>query len=199
MQSPESMATRAGRVRRWRISNLMAVVVVTASCATSGPIQLDMRYPEGAAGSETTSTTAPRFCDVTIGRITDARANKKTLGHLGAAPVYGEGVDGWVRRGLADLRALGHRVSDVSPAAMRLDVTLKQAYVHHVRSSIESAVRLTVRYTRVDGTAVERSYRGGYVKVNWTAAANEVMGTLNNAMIVVVRDIAKDLSEVCGG
>lgn len=139
-------------------------------------------------------------CNVNINSVTDARASKYSLGHIGGATVQGEDVESWLRRALTDIQVLGYRIVDNRTAPqpfVSLDVSLKQAYVQNVLSSVESVVRLTVRYTRSQGAAVERSYRGSYVKVNWTAGGNEIMGALNNAMIGAVRDIAKDLGEMC--
>ena len=177
---------------------LVAITLSLTACVT-GPVSLDMRYPEGVV-SESSAPTTPA-CSVKIDSITDARGNKHTLGHIGTAPVYGKDIEDWVRRGLADLRALGYQVVDtgaVSPPLVRMDISLKQAYVRSVNTSLESVMRLTVRYTRSNGSVVERSYRGSYVRTNWVAAADEIMGTLNHAMIGAVRDIAKDLPALCG-
>lgn len=177
---------------------LAAITLSLAACVT-GPVSLDMRYPEGAVSESSAPTT--RACSVKIDSITDARGNKHTFGHIGTAPVYGNDIEGWVRRGLADLQILGYQVVDtgaVSEPLVRMDVSLKQAYVRNVNTSLESVMRLTVRYTRSNGSVVERGYRGGHTRIHWVAATNEYMSALNHAMIGAVRDIAKDLPQMCG-
>lgn len=184
---------------------LAAITLSFPACVT-GPVSLDMRYPEGAVGESSAVTT--RACSIKIDSITDARGNKQTLGHvehtlghIGASTVYGKDIEDWVRRGLADLRTLGYQVVDtgaVTQPLVRLDVSLKQAYVRNVNTSLESVMRLTVRYTRSNGSVVERSYRGGHARIHWGSATNEYMSALNHAMIGAVRDIAKDLPELCG-
>lgn len=177
---------------------LAAITLSLAACMPRS-VSLDMRYPEGAVGESSAATT--RACSIKIDSITDARGNKQTLGHIGNAPVFGNDIEDWVRRGLADLQVLGYQVVDtgaVSQPLVRMDVSLKQAYVRNVNTSLESVMRLTVHYTRSNGSVVERSYRGGHARIHWVAATNEYMGALNHAMIGAVRDIAKDLPELCG-
>lgn len=194
------MSTRRGSGRLWGYLCLVAAVSLLTACVT-GPIQLDMRYPEGAVNNAAAPAPASRACGVTIAGITDERGNKQSLGNIGASQVYGENIEAWVRRALTDLDVIGYRVVEggtMPQPLVRMDIRLKQSYVRSVLTSIESAVRLTVRYTRAGGATVERSYRGGYTRLNWVAASDEIMGTLNHAMVKVVQDIAKDLPELCG-
>lgn len=186
--------------RAYGMRKILAVTVTAislTSCAM-GPIGLDMRYPAGAA--KESDVPVSQSCAIKIDNIVDMRLNKQSMGHIGTLPVYGEDVESWLRRALSDLQVFGYRVGDEGMSlrpVVRMNVNINQAYVHNVLTSIESAVRLTVHYKRVDGSTIERAYRGSYIRTNWASGAGEIMGTLNHAVIRIVRDIAKDLSQMC--
>lgn len=194
------MTLRFGNYRLWQSIFLVVSTLVLISCVT-GPIHVDMHYAEGIARDSAEILPATNTCEITIDKVSDARRYKATLGSLGAQAVYGEDVESWVRRGLSDLHSFGYRVENadttLSPA-VRMDVSLKQAYVRSVNTSIESIVQLEIRYLIAGGTVSERRYRGSYIKVNWASAEQEVMDSLNHALGGAVIDIARDLPALCG-
>jgi len=203
-----------GYGRRGPYLCLVVVAQLLTACVAGpkGPIRLDMRYPEGAIGQS--FSPASSGCTVKIDSVTDARVNKKLLGYIdakekdyltpspyGAVPISGEDVEGWVRHALRDLQVLGYNAVESDTASqpvVHMSVNLNQINIHSVNATLVSAVRLTVRYARSNGVVVDRSYRGSYSKVRWVFAADLIMGALNHAMIGAVREIAKDLPELCG-
>ena len=210
------MTTGSGRLFR-RLYPMMAVALLSACPARhTGPIRLDMSYTAGAALESI--APAARGCAVRIDSIVDERINKQSLGQIGAGAesagvsvvrkhphsavaIYGEDIEGWVRRVFYDLGVLGYGLVEEGTESLpvvRLNVTLKHIYIRNVNSSLESVVRLTARYTRADGVAEVRAYRGGHAKVNWAFGAEEIMAALNHAMVGAIRDVARDLPELCG-
>lgn len=205
------MTLGCGRQRLYLCLVVVAQLLTACVAGPKGPIRLDMRYAEGAIGQS--FSPASSICTVRINSVTDARVNKRSLGYIdakesgtlspspyGAVPIYGEEVEGYVRRALRDLQVFGYNVVEADTAlqpVVHMDVNLNQINIHSVNATLVSAVRMTVRYARSNGIVVERSYRGSYVNVRWITAADLIMGTLNHAMIRAIREIAKDLPELC--
>lgn len=188
---------QSGHRRSCLLLGALASVAV-ASCAT-GPIELELDYPGAATLLDLPAEVQPRGCVVKIVGVVDERSDQQSFGYLGRGLVQAGDVKGWVSHALGDLNSFGFTTTPDATAvpALELEVRLKQAYVRNVRSSMEAAVRGSVRFRRVGIPDEERNYRGSYVKVNWANGSGEVMETLNHALAKMMQEIARDLPQFC--
>jgi hypothetical protein len=174
-----------------------------------GPVTLKLAYQ---ASSDRSGTGSPRAvpCRIGIATVTDGRPDisRNSLGDRGSGPVAAEHVPEWVGEGLNTLveqRLATWARSSASPASagaaaepgVIAAVSIRRLYTRAVATDLEAVIVLEVRYTPLDGPALQRDYRASAQKLNWFAAEGEVQDVLNRALEDVVQQIAGDLAAVC--
>jgi len=171
--------------------------MIILSACVSGPLVLEMG--QGAGNVENNLRQTPVACAVRISHVYDDRSNKQTLGSIGSSTVYGKDVTLWIRNAMDELNALGYRtvpIHENQTRAVNIEMSLKRLYIQSTHSTIESVVQLNIRYADNNAVYAERKYRGSDVRINWSGSS-DVLKSFNYSMSQVVREIAKDLTNLC--
>jgi len=184
---------------------LLAVPLIAFAQDNEKPIPLNMDY--SALDRERAPEPVRAACDIVIGEITDARANKDTIGAsrglAGGDPLLttSEEMLNWVREGLMELKAFGYPVSQDSRStgAVVIQPSLTKAYTWLAGGKIFSMVSFKVRFSKEGALVQEKVYRAHGDKLNGFNADSEKVTTLNYALNNILPALANDLQALCRG
>jgi len=143
-------------------------------------------------------------CKVSIGSVKDDRLRKDDLGMANIRPIYAPNMMPWLQQSLAFLQTSSRLEPErskaaVSQKAILLNASLRKLYVHPLPSSISANIVMSLIYVMNGQDEISRVYRGNSTGVNWTNSPESINEIINEALNVVMKDIANDLIKLCDG
>jgi len=161
--------------------------------------QVDMKYD--SAVHEHIPAPLPGACTIIVGKISDDRPNKETVGNEFRTLLSGD-LKPWITEALNNLTAYGFKVIRSDDAqqnanAITVNADLYRSYSWNGPMRINGMVAMEVEYIRAGAEPTKHKIRAFAGKTNWAGATSEYMTALNFAMNNVLDKLAKELEGVC--
>jgi uncharacterized lipoprotein YajG len=161
-----------------------------AGCATSKQLQLT-----ASAAPQTSKTTAAVGREINLLPVIDSRSDPAALGRVAGTLFTSDDASTWLANSIQQsLLTEGYVFSE--SASFSVQTRILKLYVDSIDIAKTAVLVLEVKFSRADGRAVTRIYRGQQVGINWASGEGEVLASLRKCLTTCLREMIKDVREL---